>query len=117
MCRTMPSTGSASAAKLRLVQNDEMAAMFPWWVVTGDGEPDAHRVRALAWVEGSYAKVAATARHPRGDDAERLLGLVRRCIDEGPVDPWETPVEFEAWLRGLLRGCSCALALEQRPDA
>lgn len=103
--------------KARVVLSDEMAAMFPWWVVARDADPDAHRLRALAWVEGSYAKVAAKARHPRGDGAERLLELVRRCIDEGPVDPWETPVEFEAWLRGLLRGCSCALVeQEKRPD-
>lgn len=81
--------------------------MFPWWSVANDDDPAAPRERAIAWVKGPYARLAAmTAGYGDAKRVESLLNCVRDAIDAFGVEQWDSPVEFEAWLRGVLRGCA-----------
>lgn len=92
------------------MDSDEISATFPWWATADDEDPEAPRKRALAWLLGPYAKVAAGTRFPLDPSrASALLELVRRSIDEGAVPPWSMPTEFEAWLRGVLQGCATVM--------
>ncbi len=89
--------------------------MFPWWAVAGNDEADAPRERAHAWLEGPYARVAATVHFLEPALANELLDVMRSSIDEHDVPRWATPTEFEAWLRGVLQGCASAVKPEE-PD-
>jgi hypothetical protein len=86
-----------------------LEAQFPWWAAVADGEPDAARHRARAWLDGPYARVSALVRYCPDGQVDELLALARTSIDVHGTEPWTEPVEFEAWLRGLLQGCAQAL--------
>jgi hypothetical protein len=91
---------------------NEIDAMFPWWAVARSDDPDAARKRALAWLDGPYASVAAKTRYVVEDETDDLFDLVRFSIVKHDVPDWESPVEFEAWLQGLLQGCATKLNLD-----
>lgn len=94
------------ACNLSSVDASEIESMFPWWASADEGDLNAPLMRALAWVEGPYARAFAVV---EGVTADRLLQIVGKSIRDNPVPRWETPVQMEAWLRGLLQGCLSAL--------
>lgn len=86
---------------------------FPWWVAVADGEEDANLKRALIWLGDPYAGIMLRTRFgPRYDSAAMLQLLAEHVRSEG-VPSYEGPIEFEAWLRGLVEGAS-AVTLSPR---
>ena len=90
--------------------DDEIAALFPWWAAAEDDQPDASRTRALAWLDGPYARVAAKARLFSAPLEEELFDVLRNTLDVETGSSWDDPVLMEAWLQGLVDGCAASIA-------
>lgn len=88
----------------------DVAALFPWWAAAEDDEPDAHRARALAWLDGPNARVAAQVHlFSAPDDQDELLKTLRDSLSARSVPTWDEPAQMEAWLRGLVDGCAASI--------
>lgn len=88
----------------------EVAVLFPWWAAADNAQADAPRTRALAWLDGPYALVAAQALLFSAPDVQELLDGLRVSLTEDVVPAWNEPVSMEAWLRGLLDGYAASIA-------
>lgn len=93
-----------------LEMDPEVTALFPWWAAAQDAQPDAARTRALAWLDGPYARVAAQARLFSEPGVQELFDVLRDSLAVESVPSWDEPVLMEAWLRGLVDGCAASIA-------
>lgn len=59
----------------------------------GDGEPDAYRRRALAWLDDPNAKAGAKARLWAQHDIDAFFDLMRWAISHVEIPEWTSPVD------------------------